>query len=84
MRRDQRKQQKQKKRERRNAEQKRHAQRLERRRQYSNIVFDSANGAPGFVEAVRTALAAIDFGNAKLFQPIERTFYKLIRERGRR
>lgn len=56
MRRDQRKQQKQKKRERRNAEQKKYAQRLERRRQYPNIVFDSTKGDPEFVEAVQKRL----------------------------
>ena len=82
--RDQRKQQKQKKREQRNAEQKKYAQRLERRRQYPKIVFDAANGDPEFVEAVRAALATIDFDDTKLFKPIEQTFYKLIRERGRR
>lgn len=81
---DQRKQHKQKKRERRNAEQKKYAQRVERRRQYPNIVFDSAKGDPEFVEAARAALATIDFDDPKLFMPIERTFYKLIRERGRR
>lgn len=82
--RDQRKLQKQKKREQKNAERKKHAQRLERRRQYPRIVFEAANGDPEFVEVVRTALAAIDFDDAKAFQPIEQTFYKLIRERGRR
>jgi hypothetical protein len=82
--RDQRKQQKQKKRERRNAEKKKYAQRLERRRLYPSIVFESDKGDPEFVEAVRAALATIDFDDPKLFMPIERTFYKLIRERGRR
>ena len=80
--RDQRKLQKQKKREQKNAERKKYAQRLERRRQYPQIVFEETNSDPEFVAAVRTALGTIDFDQA--FQPIEQTFYKLIRERGHR
>lgn len=82
VRRDQRQRQKQKKQERKNARDKKQAQQAEKRLQYPKVVFDDANGDPEFVEAVRTALGTIDFGDSQLFSEQERDFFRVIRKYG--
>lgn len=84
--RDQKKQAKQKKREQKNALAKKYADGVKRERrrreQYPKILFDSAEGNPEFVEAVRSAVAKLDFDDKNLFSAGERTFYKHVREAG--
>lgn len=79
-----RKQAKQKKRERHNAEQRKYAERVAKRRQYPKIVFGEPNAEPEFVKAVRAAVETIDFDDDTLFSPFEREFYRWIREHGPR
>ena len=84
--REKRKQAKQKKREQKNTIAKQHADRVKRERrrrdQYPKILFDSAEGAPEFVEAIRSAVAKLDFDDKEMFSAGERTFYNLVREEG--
>jgi hypothetical protein len=59
------------------------AKRKQRRRdRYPKIRFDTKNGDPEFVDAVRTALASIDFEDRTLFTKLDRRFHQQVRSNG--
>jgi hypothetical protein len=86
MRQDKKKHEKQKKRDRKNIQRKTYAERVQRERrrreQYPEVIIDETDGDAEFVQLVRTAVKAIDFGDPITFHETERRFFRLVREQG--
>ena len=60
----------------------------ERRRlyrlQYPEFHFDTKNGDPGFVQAVKKVLATINFEDRTIFESWEQELYRMMKQQGMR